>query len=93
MRRATARPNAIAPRAYAQIVNGNWEAAQTDMREAIRLDPIDGSYRAELGWLLTGWFGGDGEIVAEPEELEEAVFSFGFASAPRPGERRIERTL
>lgn len=71
-------------RAYAKFLNGDWAEARTDMEQAVRLNPIDGVYRAELGWLLTGWFGGEGELIASPEEMKLAELNFGLATLLDP---------
>lgn len=71
-------------RGTAHLYLGDWDAARADLRKAVELNPLDANYRAELGKILSGWFGFSDELLGAPEELKEAELHFGLASELDP---------
>ncbi len=80
-------PQAYWARGYVRVRQGDWDSAVADFRRAVEMAPLDPTYRADLGWALSGWWGGaDGEVIGTPEELAEAATQFCLAAALAPDE-------
>lgn len=75
---------AFRARGIARILLGKRAEALADLNRAIELDPLDAQYRAELAWLLSGWWNSGDELVAPATDIEEASRSFALAACLDP---------
>lgn len=78
-------------RALANVRLGEWEQAVADLKKAVELDPLDSTYRAELAWVESGWFGQGDEIVGSDDELADALTQFSLAAALDPENDELAR--
>ncbi len=78
-------PEAYWARGYAHIFTDNGPNALADFQQAIQLSPLEGVYRADLAWCLTGWWGAESkEIDGSDEDKAEAQKQFGLAAEIDP---------
>jgi tetratricopeptide (TPR) repeat protein len=78
-------------RALANVRRGDWSQARADLRRAVELDPLDATYRSELGWVESGWFGVGDELVGSREELDDALLQFSLSAALDPENDELAR--
>ena len=77
-------PRAFWVRGYLNIQSGDRNSALSDFRIATELAPLDATFRADLAWALSGWWGEKRRARVEGAVLEEARMHFDLAAVLEP---------
>jgi len=80
-------PRAFWVRGYLNIQSGESGAALSDFRIATELAPLDATFRADLAWALSGWWGQGRPAAADRSALDEARTHFDLAAVLEPNNR------
>ena len=80
-------PRAFWVRGYLNIQSGERGAALSDFRTATELAPLDATFRADLAWALSGWWGQSRPAEADKPVLDEARMHFDLAALLEPNNR------
>jgi hypothetical protein len=80
-------PRAFWVRGYLNIQSRERSAALNDFRIATELAPLDATFRADLAWALSGWWGQSRPVKADKSVLDEARMHFDLAAHLEPNNR------